>query len=281
MAGAANYAWANHQALMHSVREVFADFFGKGLLRGRASYVLAGTARAMEETFGSTCHGAGRVLSRTAAPKAKHGAQVRKEHEAQGIWVFSAGVKTLAEEAPEAYKDVDDVVGVAAGAGISKRVARLRPMGVVKGRGAPIPQRGSDGLAAPRAGNPRYASWRYPLASARPSVARITCTRCRADSGVSSTATRALGPFAPFTKSRFSAYSSGAWNGWSYETQTSRSANHPCAPLPLPWISDRSAIMVHTAMLLSAPQAAFGGMLRYLPRKVNIFFHPSTACSWR
>ena len=76
---------------------------------------------------------AGRLLSRHAALKRKHGAQVRKELEDKGIWVFSAGIKTLAEEMPEAYKDVDDVVEAVAGAGLSKRVARLRPMGVVKG----------------------------------------------------------------------------------------------------------------------------------------------------
>ncbi|RMG86219.1 MAG: RNA-splicing ligase RtcB, partial [Candidatus Dadabacteria bacterium] len=100
---------------------------------GRASYVLRGTAKAMEETFGSTCHGAGRMLSRKAALKRKKGAQVRRELEAQGIFVFSAGMKTLAEEMPEAYKDVDDVVEVVDGAGISRKVARLRPLGVVKG----------------------------------------------------------------------------------------------------------------------------------------------------
>ncbi|MDW7711504.1 MAG: RtcB family protein [Deferrisomatales bacterium] len=196
MAGAANYAWANRQALMHWAREAFQEFFRssprdlglrlvydvahniakrerhrvdgeerwvmvhrKGATRafgpgrpevpsryrdlgqpvlipgdmGRASYVLAGTEGAMAETFGSTCHGAGRLLSRHAALKRKHGAQVRKELEAAGIWVFSAGVKTLAEEMPEAYKDVDEVVAAVAGAGISRRVARLRPLGVVKG----------------------------------------------------------------------------------------------------------------------------------------------------
>ncbi|MHB8765300.1 MAG: RtcB family protein [Deferrisomatales bacterium] len=100
---------------------------------GRASYVLAGTRQAMDETFGSTCHGAGRLLSRTAALKKKHGAQVRTDLERQGIWVFTAGIKTLAEEMPEAYKDVDDVVDAVAGAGLSRRVARLRPLGVVKG----------------------------------------------------------------------------------------------------------------------------------------------------
>lgn len=100
---------------------------------GTASYVLAGTAQAMVETFGSTCHGAGRVLSRKAAQQRKSGEQVRRELEKQGIWVLSSSTHTLAEEMPEAYKDVDAVVAAVVGAGISRKVARLRPLGVVKG----------------------------------------------------------------------------------------------------------------------------------------------------
>ncbi len=100
---------------------------------GRASYVLAGTEGAMDETFGSTCHGAGRLLSRKAAVRRRKGGQVRRDLEAQGIWVLAAGARTLAEEMPEAYKDVDEVVEAAAGAGISRKVARLRPLGCVKG----------------------------------------------------------------------------------------------------------------------------------------------------
>lgn len=100
---------------------------------GRASYVLAGTKRAMEETFGSTCHGAGRVMSRTAALKAKSGRQVFDEQAARGVRVFTAGLKGLAEEMPEAYKDVEEVVEAVGGAGISERVARLKPIAVIKG----------------------------------------------------------------------------------------------------------------------------------------------------
>ncbi|MGD9494685.1 MAG: RtcB family protein [Armatimonadota bacterium] len=100
---------------------------------GTASWLLVGTERAMRETFGSTCHGAGRVLSRTAATKRQHGREVAAKLEAQGVVVRSVGTKTLAEEAPEAYKDVDRVVTVTHEAGISRRVARMTPMAVVKG----------------------------------------------------------------------------------------------------------------------------------------------------
>jgi tRNA-splicing ligase RtcB len=100
---------------------------------GRYSYVLAGTDRAMEETFGSSCHGAGRVLSRGEALKRERGRNVAKELEARGIEVIARGKKTLAEEMSEAYKDVADVVGVMARSGISRLVARLVPMGVIKG----------------------------------------------------------------------------------------------------------------------------------------------------
>jgi tRNA-splicing ligase RtcB len=100
---------------------------------GTASYVLAGTHKAMEETFGSTCHGAGRVLSRTAAKKASKGRAIDRELEDKGIYVRWTGRSTLAEEIPEAYKDVSQVVEVVHEAGISKKVARIRPIGVVKG----------------------------------------------------------------------------------------------------------------------------------------------------
>jgi len=100
---------------------------------GTASYVLVGTSRAMAETFGSTCHGAGRVLSRTAAKKKSKGRSIGRELEDRGILVRWTGRWTMAEEMPEAYKDVTEVVDVVDGAGISKKVARLRPIGVVKG----------------------------------------------------------------------------------------------------------------------------------------------------
>lgn len=100
---------------------------------GTASYVLVGTEKAMEKTFGSTCHGAGRVLSRKAAKKAGKGRNIRLELEKKGIFVRSSGRNTMAEEMPEAYKDVSHVVDVAHGSCISKKVAKLRPIAVLKG----------------------------------------------------------------------------------------------------------------------------------------------------
>ncbi len=100
---------------------------------GRFSFVLAGTEMAMTETFGSSCHGAGRLMSRTAARKATRGRKIHEELLKAGITVMSKGRRTLAEEVSEAYKDVADVTKVVEGAGISKRVARLKPIGVIKG----------------------------------------------------------------------------------------------------------------------------------------------------
>jgi tRNA-splicing ligase RtcB len=100
---------------------------------GSASYLLVGTERAMRETWGSTCHGAGRVMSRHAAIRAGRGRNIREELGAKGIYVRAASPKVLAEEMPEAYKDVDEVVRTCDGAGISRLVARLRPIGVMKG----------------------------------------------------------------------------------------------------------------------------------------------------
>ena len=100
---------------------------------GRYSYVLVGTEKALTETFGSTCHGAGRLMSRTAAVKAAHGRQIARELAARGIVARATGRNALAEEMPEAYKDVRDVVDVVHEFGISTKVARLRPIGVIKG----------------------------------------------------------------------------------------------------------------------------------------------------
>ena len=193
---AANYAWANRQALMHLVRETFEGFFGapaaelgmdliydvahniakmevhtvegaertlcvhrKGATRafppghpevpveyrhlgqpviipgdmGRNSYLLVGTEQAMAETFGSTCHGAGRMMSRTAARKAAHGRDVANRLAEKGIIARAPNWKGLAEEQPAAYKDVNDVVDVVHRAGLARRVVRLRPLGVIKG----------------------------------------------------------------------------------------------------------------------------------------------------
>ena len=196
MACAANYAWANRQAMAHWTREVFSQVFGvgphklgmrqiydvahniakieeheidgrkekvvvhrKGATRafpaghpdvpgpyksvgqpvlipgdmGRYSYLLVGTEQAMKETFGSTCHGAGRVMSRKAAMRESRGLDIQQELAKKGIIVKAASRGTLAEEAPEAYKDVSLVVETAHETGISRKVARLKPLGVIKG----------------------------------------------------------------------------------------------------------------------------------------------------
>ncbi|MFA5857757.1 MAG: RtcB family protein [Elusimicrobiota bacterium] len=100
---------------------------------GTASYVLVGTEKAMSETWGSTCHGAGRVMSRTEALKRKRGEDVVNELNAQGIMIKSKSRKTIAEEMPQAYKDVNAVVDVCHESGIARRVARMVPVGVIKG----------------------------------------------------------------------------------------------------------------------------------------------------
>ena len=196
MACAANFAWANRQAIVHWVRESFERVMGtgahklglrqvydvahnmakieehmvdgkltrlcvhrKGATRafpagnphvpeqyravgqpvivpgdmGRYSFLLVGTEGAMKRTWGSTCHGAGRVMSRHAAIKRMRGRDVQEELALRGIVVKAKGRDTLSEEASYAYKDVADVVETCAGAGISRLVAKMRPLGVVKG----------------------------------------------------------------------------------------------------------------------------------------------------
>lgn len=193
MAAAANFAWANRQAITHFTRQSFAKVFGEGArLRvvydvahniakrerhrvgegeqdvlvhrkgatrsfpagsafipqayhdagqpvlipgsmGTASYVLVGTERAMEETFGTVCHGAGRAMSRTAAKKGRDARVETKKLEDQGILLRSETRDGILEEIPEAYKDIDAVVDVVHNAGLARKVARLRPMGVIKG----------------------------------------------------------------------------------------------------------------------------------------------------
>lgn len=100
---------------------------------GTCSYVLAGTPHAMLETFGSVCHGAGRVWSRSRASKNINSSSLKRELEGRGICVRTASLKGLAEEAPEAYKDVCEVVSVCEKAGLASKVARMKPLGVVKG----------------------------------------------------------------------------------------------------------------------------------------------------
>jgi len=100
---------------------------------GTASWVLAGTEKSMTQSFGSSCHGAGRLLSRHAAKRAVRGEQLRQKMEQDGIHVRTGSLSGLAEEAPQAYKDVDEVVATVAGAGIARKVARLAPVVVIKG----------------------------------------------------------------------------------------------------------------------------------------------------
>jgi tRNA-splicing ligase RtcB len=100
---------------------------------GTASWVLVGTQESMVKSYGSTCHGAGRVLSRSQAKKEVRGETLRDRLESQGIRVRAGSLPGLAEEAPEAYKDVDQVVETVCGAGIARKVAQLRPVAVVKG----------------------------------------------------------------------------------------------------------------------------------------------------
>ena len=196
MVCAANYAWANRQAIAHWVREAFAQVLGmtveqlgmsqvydvahniakfeqhmvgkervrlcvhrKGATRsfgpgdqatparyrhlgqpvlipgdmGTSSYLMLGTATAERDTFGSACHGAGRVWSRTRALRETEHRNVAQELRAKGIVVMAASKEVLREEVPDSYKDVDKVVDVCARAGIARKVARMRPLGVVKG----------------------------------------------------------------------------------------------------------------------------------------------------
>jgi tRNA-splicing ligase RtcB len=100
---------------------------------GTASYVLVGTADAMDQSFGTSCHGAGRMMSRTAAKKRIDGGTLRRELEARGIRIRAGSLSGLAEEAPDAYKDIHAVVEVVHGAGLARKVARLRPLAVMKG----------------------------------------------------------------------------------------------------------------------------------------------------
>jgi tRNA-splicing ligase RtcB len=196
MSGAANFAWANRQIIMHVVREIFQSVlkvsprdlgmelvydlshniakkeqhlidgksqtlcihrkgatraFGPGHCAipadyqksgqpvlvpgdmGNSSYVLVGTQTAMERTFGSACHGAGRILSRSAAKRAAKGRSIVDELNENGVQVRYRGRNTLSEEMPDAYKNISDVIDVIDKAGIAKKVARLKPLGVIKG----------------------------------------------------------------------------------------------------------------------------------------------------
>ena len=121
-----------HSELPDIYRPVGQPVFVPGSM-GTASWVLLGQQRAVEESFGSVCHGAGRLLSRTAVRKGKNIGEERRKLEEAGILVRSESRDGILEELPEAYKDVDEVIEVVHHAGLAKKVARLRPMGVIKG----------------------------------------------------------------------------------------------------------------------------------------------------
>jgi tRNA-splicing ligase RtcB len=123
---------AGSEEIPAAYRQVGQPVFIPGSM-GTSSFVLAGERGSVERSFGSTCHGAGRSLSRTGARKQVEGAELRRELEAQGIVVRSPSNKGLAEEAPLAYKQVERVVEVVERAGLARRVAQLAPLGVVKG----------------------------------------------------------------------------------------------------------------------------------------------------
>lgn len=121
-----------HAAIPEVYREIGQPVFIPGDM-GRYSYLAVGTQRAMDETFGSTCHGAGRVQSRHSALKSLAGRDIAKELASRGITVKTASPRGLAEEDSSAYKDVAEVIHVVDGAGISRKVAKMKPIGVIKG----------------------------------------------------------------------------------------------------------------------------------------------------
>ena len=130
--GATRAFSAGSEDIPAAYRDVGQPVFIPGSM-GTSSFVLAGESGAMERSFGTTCHGAGRLLSRTAAKKEIGGAELRRQLEARGIVVRCLSNAGLAEEAPFAYKDVERVVSIVERAGLARRVAQLRPLGVVKG----------------------------------------------------------------------------------------------------------------------------------------------------
>lgn len=130
--GATRAFGPGHPELPERYRDVGQPVLVPGSM-GTASWVLVGTAEGRDKAWWSTCHGAGRMMSRKAATKQMHGRDLKRQLEAEGIYVSSRQVRLLAEEAPYAYKDVSEVVRVCEEAGLSRRVARLRPLAVVKG----------------------------------------------------------------------------------------------------------------------------------------------------
>ena len=130
--GATRAFGPGHPALPAAVRAIGQPVLIPGDM-GRYSFLLIGKVGAMEETFGSTCHGAGRMMSRAKAKKEGRGRNLVAELAELGVTIRARGRATIAEEMPDAYKDVADVVKVMEAAGISDRVARLRPVAVIKG----------------------------------------------------------------------------------------------------------------------------------------------------
>jgi tRNA-splicing ligase RtcB len=130
--GATRAFAAGHEEVPDKYRSIGQPVLSPGDM-GTHSYLLLGTDLAMKETFGSTCHGAGRVMSRTKALSKTRGRSIDKELAQKGIFVLSASNEVLREEMPEAYKNIDTVVDAVHKAGISRKVARMRPIGVVKG----------------------------------------------------------------------------------------------------------------------------------------------------
>jgi len=130
--GATRAFGPGHPAIPQAYREIGQPVIIPGDM-GRASFVLVGTDKAMTDSWGSTCHGAGRTMSRAQAKRTVRGERLKQELEEKGIRVVVGHLSLLAEEAPLAYKDVSKVVSVCDGAGISKKVARTRPLGVLKG----------------------------------------------------------------------------------------------------------------------------------------------------
>ncbi len=123
---------AHHPQIPEPYQEVGQPVLVPGDM-GTSSYVMVGTDIAMKETWGSTCHGAGRVLSRTRARRIAQGRSIERELKDKGILIMAKGRGTIAEEMPEAYKDIDQVVNIVDKAGLSKKVAKLKPMAVMKG----------------------------------------------------------------------------------------------------------------------------------------------------
>ena len=130
--GATRSFGAGHESICEDYRNLGQPIVIPGDM-GTASYILVGGEKALDETFGSTCHGAGRVLSRKAAKRAGKGRAIYRELEDKGILVRWTGRSTMVEEMPEAYKDISEVVRVVHGAGISRKVARIIPRAVIKG----------------------------------------------------------------------------------------------------------------------------------------------------